>query len=69
MNGAEVKKHLESFIANNDRETLGASDIQRDCKISYSNAFRVLQLGVKKGLFNQDEIDYYKFRMVSNEPI
>ena len=67
MNGQAVAKHLENFIENNDREWFGVAAIQRDCRVSYNQAFRVLELGVKQGAFEYDELKPYKYKMVRDD--
>lgn len=63
MNNATIKKHLENFIANNEREEFGCTAILRDCKISYNDAFRVLETGIKNGQF-EALFQPYRARMV-----
>lgn len=67
MNGDQVKRHLERFIASNDREFFTATDIQRDCRVSYNQGYRVMELGVKQGLFEIDEREPYKYKMVRDD--
>jgi len=67
LNGDQVKKHLENFIANNEREWFGVASIRMDCKIGYSHSFRVLELGIKKGAFEKCENEQYKYKMVRDD--
>ena len=67
LNGQAVAKHLENFIENNEREWFGVTAIQRDCWVSYNQAFRVLELGVKQGAFEYDELKLYKYKMVEDD--
>ena len=41
--------------------------IQRDCKVSYNHAFRIIELGVKKDLFKQNEREPYRYKMVKDD--
>jgi len=67
LNGQAVAKHLENFIENNNLEWFGVATIRRDCKIGYSHAFRVLQLGIKKGVFENEESETFKYKMVRDD--
>ncbi len=67
MNGDQVKKHLENFIASNDREVFGVSSIQRDCKVNYNNGKRVMDLGIKNGLFEYSELEPSRAIMVKDD--
>lgn len=66
MNGEAVKKHLENFIANNEREEFGCTAIARDCKIGYNDAFRVLETGIKNGQF-EALFKPYRAKMVEDD--
>jgi hypothetical protein len=64
MNNAAIQKHLERFIADNERIEFGVSAIQRDCRVSYNQGCRVMELGIKQGLFEQDERKPYRVKVV-----
>lgn len=54
MNGSEVAENLERFINGNSREWFGVSAIQRDCRVSYNQGCRIIDLGIKQGIFEED---------------
>ena len=65
MNNGKIKRHLENFIANNDREEFGCTAIMKDAKIGYNDAFRVLEAGIKNGQF-EPLFQPYRARMVKD---
>lgn len=69
MNGQAVAKHLENFIENNTREWFGVTAIQRDCRVSYNQGFRVMELGIEQGIFEEDPHKKYRVKMVEDAPI
>lgn len=66
MNNGKIKRHLERFVANNQRQVFGCTAIMIDCRIGYNEAYHVLEMGFSEGIFERTE-KTYRAKMVESD--
>ena len=59
----QEQMHLDRLMQIDKPEQFGASFVQRNCKIAYNNAMRVLERGVNTGVLLRAEDCEYQYRV------
>lgn len=59
----QEQMHLDRLMQMEKPEQFGASFVQRNCKIGYNNAMRVLERGVSTGVLAKADDNEYQYRV------
>ena len=70
MNTPTIEENLKHFVSTyrDIDEWFGVSAVQRHCRLSYNNARRLIDLGVKQGVFVQNEAFPFRVKKSENAP-